>query len=289
MSSPALPIVDAGAPFEHGEQPAQGEQATPKSDLEKRFESLEADLKSERALRKEAEETAKYWAGQGRQAPIVEEVSESDEDPIPDDPILEDDEKVLLDDIAKEGYAALKKRGFVREADVRKLVREAEHRAMQGIEARDRESGFERQLASEFPELVEDSKRLSRGEAPKTEIWKRAAEIYREAVALDPGLKSTKSALLIAARQAKAEIGGKAKPAKGETVRDDDDEDITPSRGAQRRARIQSQAPEPRHTGGDDDDGAPVISAQAREVLKHLKVSEQDFVKNSGETRNARR
>lgn len=281
MSTAAAPIVDAGAPYEHGTEPAQGTPTTPqKSDADKRLDALEADLKSERALRKEAEDNAKYWAEHGRQAPVVEE-PEADDEPIEDDPAGNDE--ALLDDIAKQGRDALKKRGFVTAAEVKRLVREAEQRAMGAVEQRDAEGAFERQLASEFPELVEDSRRQMKGEQPKTELWARTREIYREAVALDPALKTSKSALIIAARQAKAELG-KAKPAaKGAAAGEDDDAEPTPSRGARRRARIQTQAPEPRRAAagaGDDDDG-PVVTDEARQVMKHLGVKEAEYVQRA--------
>lgn len=282
MSTAAAPIVDAGAPYEHGTEPAQGAPTTPqKSDIEKRLDALDAELKSERALRKEAEDNAKYWAEHGRSAAVIEPEPESEDEPIEDDPAGNDE--ALLDDIAKQGRDALKKRGFVTAAEVKRLVREAEQRAMGAVEQRDAEGAFERQLASEFPELVEDSRRQSKGEQPKTELWARTREIYREAVALDPALKSSKSALIIAARQAKAELS-KAKPAgKGAAAAEEEEEaEPTPSRGARRRARIQSQAPEPRRASGagDDEDG-PVVTEEARQVMKHLGVKEEEYVKRS--------
>jgi hypothetical protein len=68
---------------------------------------------------------------------------------------------------------------------------------------------IEHQIQSEFPEIVEDYKRVAEGQPPQTELFKRAAEIYRLAIAEDPGLKNANGALLLAIRQAQAELAGK--------------------------------------------------------------------------------
>ena len=65
---------------------------------------------------------------------------------------------------------------------------------------------FVTQLQREFPELAADSDRVSRGLKPESELFNCTGEIYRSSVALDPALKDSKGALLMAARQAKAEL-----------------------------------------------------------------------------------
>jgi hypothetical protein len=65
---------------------------------------------------------------------------------------------------------------------------------------------FAKQLELEFPELVADSDRVSHGLKPESEIFNCAGQIYRAAVASDPTLTASKGALLMAARQARAEL-----------------------------------------------------------------------------------
>jgi len=62
------------------------------------------------------------------------------------------------------------------------------------------------QLQKEFPEIAADADRVNRGLQPESELFKCAGEIYRAAVAADPTLTASKGALLMAARQARAEL-----------------------------------------------------------------------------------
>ena len=70
---------------------------------------------------------------------------------------------------------------------------------------------FDERIAAEFPEIADDSKRISEGKPPQSELFKRAAEIYGQAIADDPSLKNSESVVLMAARQAKAEAAKKGK------------------------------------------------------------------------------
>jgi hypothetical protein len=78
--------------------------------------------------------------------------------------------------------------------------------ASTGISPEQPDAQFAAQLQQEFPEIVADSERMSRGLQPESEIFKCAGAIYRAAVAADPALKESRGALLMAARQAKAEL-----------------------------------------------------------------------------------
>jgi hypothetical protein len=68
---------------------------------------------------------------------------------------------------------------------------------------------FRAQLNAEFQEILEISNQLAAGDqhaGEKSEMWQRAAKLYREIVAQDPKLNGTNSALLLACRQAKREL-----------------------------------------------------------------------------------
>jgi len=75
---------------------------------------------------------------------------------------------------------------------------------------------FTAQLNAEFPEIILISNKIAAGDehaGEKSELWQRAVKIYREVVAQDPGLNGSRSALLLACRQAKRELEADKKAA----------------------------------------------------------------------------
>lgn len=68
---------------------------------------------------------------------------------------------------------------------------------------------FSARLNAEFPEILEISNKIAAGDqhaGEKSDIWQRAVKIYDEIVARDPNLNKSRSALLLACRQAKREL-----------------------------------------------------------------------------------
>jgi hypothetical protein len=61
-------------------------------------------------------------------------------------------------------------------------------------------------VAQEFPELIEDNERVTRGEKPQTEVFKRTGRIFSEALGLDPSLENSLGAVLLAARLASMQL-----------------------------------------------------------------------------------
>jgi hypothetical protein len=65
---------------------------------------------------------------------------------------------------------------------------------------------FNAALAAEFPELIEDSDRVQRGEKPLTQLYQRTARVFHELVTAGPALFDEGEAILAAARIAKEEM-----------------------------------------------------------------------------------
>lgn len=270
-------LVDPGTPFEHGVDPEPEKKPAEKSDTEKRLEALERDNADLRRRTEESEKDARYWSERASAKPVVED--REDEVVIPDDPTIKPEE--LLDDISKRGMDALKAGGLVTKADMTRILLEQERRTETKIAAARQDAEFGMKIAKEFPEIAEDSERLQRGETPKTELFKRAGEIYRSAVAEDPSLKGTNGLLLIAARQAKAELATKEKPKEKEAPVEQDE------RRSSRRERIARQMPE-RSAASDESSGGPSFTDEQMKVMKHLGVKADEFTRNQ-QTKGERR
>lgn len=276
-------LIDPGAPFEHGQESEAEEKPKPaaKSSETLRIEALEADLARERSARKEAEDDSKYWANRNRQPQQREEREDTPAKPAAPAAATEKPEK-LLDDLTAEGLDALKKRGVITGPELATILEEHASKMEGRMQQVRQDAEFSARISAEFPEIAEDSQRLNRNEKPQTELFAAASRIYRQMVADDPALEGTNGALLIAARQAKAEILAKKKPAAKET---DEVEEARPPR----RARIERQASDRSPSGSEGDEShQDGFSKQQLEVMKHLKVEPQNFRKHAGVTRNGR-
>lgn len=274
-------LVDLGAPFEHGDDPAPAEKKPEKSAEQIEIENLRAENAASKRRADEAEETARYWANRGRQQP-EREVRREPEPERREAVVTEKPEK-LLDDLTSEGLEALKKRGVVTGPELAQILEEQEQRMEGRMQAVRQDAEFGARIAQEFPEIAEDSKRIDRGEKPKSDLFMAASRIYQQLVADDPALKDTNGALLIAARQAKAEVAAKSKnkdePMRGENNSSQDT----------RRARIDRQRGDRVPAGSEGDEGhQDGFSKQQLEVMKHLKVKPEDFRKHAGVTKNGR-
>ncbi len=131
-------------------------------------------------------------------------------------------------------------------------------------------------MASEFPEMAADLARFDKGQKPESELFVRAAEIYRDAIALDPDLKGAKSALIMATRQAAAQlqIEGKRKV------------DTEADRQANRRQRIDQQKPDRSNKSDAQEDAQ--LSSKQKQMAADLGISEDKFMKQQEKIRGQR-
>ncbi len=225
------------------------------------------ELKAENARLKQrgddAEDDAKEWARIARTRPaaaepvVVEKTREATEEEV------ETGEK-FLDDVSKDGLAALRKRGFVRMDEVKQLIEESIERAQGDGRT---ENQFQAIMQDEFPEMAEDLARLDKGLKPQHPIFIKASEIYRDAIGLDPDLKGSKSALIMATRQAAAQLSLEGKY----TIQNEAD------RQATRRSRIDAQRPD-RSTKSDATEETGLTDKQ-RQFAKDMGISEEKYLK----------
>lgn len=292
--------VDPGAERElDDEDPEPAGAPVKKSADALRAEQLEKDLAAERKARKDADDDARYWADRARRTgqPAPARTEPEPERRRPAAEVVTEKPEDLVDDLTKRGLAALKDRGFISKEELQEALDAQAQTTDERISEARTEAEFTGRLHTEFPEMMEDSARVSKGLAPKSELFQVAREIYRDYVDMDPSLKDSRGLLLIAARQAKAQIEAKAgKPAKGARVAAGDDEDLPPSQRRQRtegsdardrRTRIQRQTPD---RGADDDEtgrGDEHMSPEQLEIAKRLKVSPEQFRKEKGKLSTA--
>lgn len=253
--------LDPGAPFVHGEPVKPAAKPNDKSDLEKRFDALEAETKGLRTRLTEAEGDARYWSQRARGEAAPREERETDDEPPAEDPTQEMTPEQFLDVLSKEGIKGLKRFGFMTKADVDAEVKRISKEADQKISRAQQASTIDQKIGREFPDLIADNDRVQRGEKPQTEMYKRTGKILQELVADDPSLKNSTGALMAAARMAKQQLDAEKKA--GESSREDRDD-----RQQQRRERIENQRGErdrPR-----DDEREPVLPALAGQVISNL-------------------
>lgn len=221
----------------------------------------------------ESQESERAWSERALRAGQKPEAVEPPEKKSATAEDLETGEQ-LLDDISKDGLKALKKRGYVTLSDVQKLVNESIERAV----GENRSEGqFQNVMEDEFPDMAADLKRVNAGKKPETELFILSAEIYNDAIALDPDLKGSKSALIMATRQAAAQLqlDGKRKV------------DDKATREASRRERIDRQKPD-RASSGSDVDETPGLNAKQKQMAADLGISEDKFMKQQARIKGER-
>jgi hypothetical protein len=241
----------------------------------------------------EIKASERYWAGRAQGAPAeggkgrkpaVEdpevELGDLGEEEAPegDAPTPE----AFLDALTAKGIepiiAELNRRGLlISKQDVVKLSAEGTRR----IVAHERgKMTIDAQLARDFPELKDDA----------SPLFQETAKIFRQNVELDPNLRKSPAALLMAAHQAKAELAAKAPPKKA-AVRDyreiDDDDEAGESTDA-RRKRINAQRGElGRESGAPFEGDEDSLGPEAREVVQLMGVDERAYRARRAKIRRA--
>lgn len=268
--------VELGIPHEVDEPTEKTVTVKKETPVDDGRKTLEADLAATRRQLADVQASERYWAAQARaRGEVVEEVEEEE---IPADPEITETAEQFLDDVGKRGMKAITDRGFMTKAQVAKMVADGVAEANSNLQAARTDATFDAQLAAEFPEIAADGARVRNGEEPKSELYKRASPIFKQMVKLDPQLATSKSALIMAARTAAAEI--KAEGKKADVTERGDRKEGENSHEA-RRNRIDRQRSDRSEAGGEEVDGTPQLSMQQKDILRHLKVSEQDFIKHS--------
>ena len=211
MDSVDETIIDPGAPQTHDREQPETKQAPAKSDTDRRLESLEKDLENERKARREADETARYWANRNKQAPAgtEDEPAPRRKQPAAEVEVPKDADGVLLEELNADGLAALKKRGVITADQLEQALENLASRIETAYAAEREGDEFDKNMQKEFPELFEDNKRVDAGERPETELYQRTAKHFRQ-LTREAGIKpesvAARGMMLAAARMAKQEI-----------------------------------------------------------------------------------
>jgi hypothetical protein len=245
-----------------------------------------AEVEALRRDRDEARQSEKYWANiarsGGRQAEQPAEEANDDldaseflDEEAGDTGLEGDTPEKLVDDLAARGVSAIAKRGFITAKDAHKIAAEMAIKISRKLIGRERQKiTSDTQIMSEFPELKDQS----------SELFKETARIYQAAVAMDPNAKKTPAALFLAAKAAKASLKQAAAPRRGDD-RDDNDEE----RETDRRRRADSQDSRPRGGRGAADEPDDMLGDEARQIIKAMGISEDEYKASLKQTRGAGR
>lgn len=266
-----------------------------------RYEDLQRELEELRGSNRQLIDLV------GRQTPAPRKEETVDDDPLAgfdfgtdpadetEDDVLEDP-AAIVEDLSKLGTQALAKRGFMRKADVLKLVRSESRKAAatastQAVARAKTEVSQQNVVMREFPELAD----------PESDLFKETAARVRRAIAIDPKAANSPATLYIAAEAAKAELerkgegngGGKRKVVRDGSRGDDfdevddfDDEDREPvarqprQRQTENDRRIAAQQGDRGRSGRSriqsDDDGV-VMTAEAKDVARMMGLSDDEY------------
>lgn len=240
----------------------------------------------------QAEQDASFWAGRAQRGERVaaEEPEEVDEPVTAARVITDEKPEALLDDVTNRGLAALQDRGIITKADLDVALAKIKGETASAIAATRKDAEFGLQVADEFPDFAEESRKIDEAKnsgtryVPKDPHFVRTGQIFRQAVAMDKSLANSPSALMMAARQAKSELQAQGKWDKGEGVRQ-------PARPTQdtRRERINRLNPSRVPTSEADGDDTGSFTTEQMQVMKHLKVKPEVFRKQASKPRSGAR
>lgn len=259
----------------HSGAPAAGAGKDPAAGKEETVSISKTELEALRRDRDEARASERTWADMARRnaggqpTATVEEPEEElalDESEFldPDAPtglLPGDTPEKLVEDIAKEGVNALRKRGYISAAEaekiaVRKSTQVARTIAREVVNTERQKMVSDNQLLTTFPDLKNHD----------SELFKETAKIYREAVEMDPSAKKTPAALYLAAKAAKQIIDARGGGG-GRGADDESEEDRL------ERVNAQDGRTRGRREAEDDD----MMGDQAKEVARMMGVSEEAY------------
>jgi hypothetical protein len=237
---------------------------------------LEAMRRETSELRQSTRDLMDIFRATGRRGAAVEPEETEEEEGIdpnefvdedaPDGEVEGDTPEKLVDEIAAQGVKALSKRGYVTVKDAQRIAVEAANKVARQIVGRERQKiTSDAQIMSEFPDLKDKN----------SELFKETARRYQKAVSLDPNAKKTPATLYMAAEAAQEALKGK-NGGRGGRRDEDDDRGYDGEDEEDRRARVSSQDSRPRGRARVDDD-EDMIGDQAREVMRQMGISDDEF------------
>lgn len=247
------PKIDPGAPFVHGDEPAQPKQeAKPaeKSEADKQLAALQKEITDRDKRISELSDSERYWSEQARAAKAPKEEPEPERKRR--EPNAAEDEKPekFLDDLTVGGLRALKAKGVITADEFDERLEAMEQRIEDRLTQQAQHTKIDQQLA-EFPELKD----------PKSPLFERAQQHFRQMVEDDPAMKNTPAALLSSVRMAKKELDLEAKVT----------DTTTNDKRETRRERVERQMPERSTRSNHEEEGdRDPLSPKAREVVNAL-------------------
>lgn len=228
---------------------------------------LRADNARYEKTNKELMTTSDYWAEQarlGRRSPESAEPIVENDDPDYDE---NEDSAAFVDDLSTKGIKALEKRGVMTKKATKAMIAEEATKIAREI-ARDAVGKArtsmtqDAELVSQFPELRDE----------KSELHVETKKIFATAVAKDPSLKNSPTALMMAAENARNRIA--ARGGDRATVGDDTEQ------ARQRRIREQSGDGGRRRGEGFAEEDDDSIGPEARNMLSQMSrfgVSDKEY------------
>lgn len=196
-----------------------------------------------------------------------------------EDAPLDEDPAALIDEISKNGFQALAKRGFVRKSEVRQIAREESRRAAvtasrQVVGKARAEATTESTILSEFPELSDQT----------SDLFKATIPIVNRAVRFNPKAAQDPATLYMAATAARAQLDAKKGDRRSSVEEEDDDRE--PVRRAAPRSRDDDRDEHIRAQSGDrsrsrsrmeSGDGEFQMSADAKKVAQALGLTDAEY------------
>jgi hypothetical protein len=253
--------VDEGAP---PEKPATATPAAdeppPKKDDEVTL--LRRQLKEEQRTRREFQKAAEFWGAQARGAAG----KKNDPEPEPEPQITVDLVDAITSGDTKAFTKGLREMGFATEKDVQARISQTRAQISE-----------ETKLLAQYPELQDE----------QSEFFQVTGEIYNS---LDPIVKKSPNAVALAARMARAELGGAEPPRRSkrqppaedyEPDLDDDDVEQDRVRRVSRQSGDRGRAAARREDGEREELNAVQKSIVAKLAAAGAPITEDSYRKRA--------
>jgi hypothetical protein len=280
---------EGAQPSAAGDKPQGG---NPKADDKVTLTRAEVDALHRE--RDEARESEKFWAQRARAGGGADrgEHAEEEQEQIETADLVPEvtgdadiDEKIFSDpdkwaEAISKGPAAIqafiRKAGYVTGAEVADIAAKVARRS---IDVERQKMGSDAQIVRDFPELQD----------AKSELFTATAVELKKLVAMDPRAKNSPSTLYAAASTAKAKLEAKRPPARRADPDDDGDRydrvDREPEEDRRRRADAQDGT---RSRGRDADADLDMLGPEARDVIKQMGITQEQFAESAREVRGQR-
>jgi len=254
-----------------------------------------AEFEALRRDRDEARESERFWAARARSGDQPQHAEEPEEmvetaDLIPDvtgdqsvDEAIFNDPDRWAEAISK-GPAAIKafikSQGLITGSEAAEIAAKVARRT---VDVERGKMSSDAAIMRDFPGLAD----------PKSEFFKATSAELKKFVALDPRAKNSPATLYAAAETAKAKLEAK-QAADRRRGRDDEDDDHydrferDDEREADRRARADAQDGTRIRNRGTEDDYENTLGPEARETMRQMGVTEEEYKASVKELRGSR-